>query len=270
MTSCPAEVHVAGLAFDSIADSYDSIFTATLIGRSQRSAVWAKAAAVFHAGDRVLELNCGTGEDALFLARRGVRVTACDASSRMIEQARERATKEFPSAPINFHALCTEHLDDLETGVLFDGVFSNFSGLNCVDDFPQASRLIANRLKPGGQVLLCLSSRFCLWEILNYSIRGNLNKAFRRCSGVTAAKLAEHSFPVYYPTLSSLLQSLRPAFRLLSVTGIGVAVPPSYMEGWARRHPQLLSICEAADRMISSWPGVRAMGDHILLHLERM
>ena len=63
---------IAGEAFDTLAESYDTIFTSTIIGRSQRSVVWAKAAAVFRAGDRVLELNCGTGEDALFLARRGV------------------------------------------------------------------------------------------------------------------------------------------------------------------------------------------------------
>jgi ubiquinone/menaquinone biosynthesis C-methylase UbiE len=261
---------VAGAAFDTIAESYDSIFTSTVIGRSQRSAVWAKAAEVFRAADRVLELNCGTGEDALFLARRGVAVTACDASQGMIEHARARVANEFPSAPITLHALSTEQLDQLESEELFDGVFSNFSGLNCVEDFPRAARLISDRLKSGAQVLLCLSSRVCVWEILNYLLRRNPRKAFRRLSGVTAANLSQHSFPVYYPTLRSLLRSLGPAFRLLSVTGIGVAVPPSYMEDWARNHRSLVRVCEAVDRVLCNCPGFRVVGDHLLLHLERV
>lgn len=261
---------IAGAAFDTIAESYDSIFTSTIIGRSQRSVVWAKAAEVFRAGDRVLELNCGTGEDALFLARRGVSVTACDASQGMIAHARARVDNEFPSAPIALHPLSTEQLGQLDSDELFDGVFSNFSGLNCVEDFPHAGRLISSRLKSGAQVLLCLSTRFCLWEILYYSFRANRHKAFRRCSGVTAANLSEYSFPVYYPTLRSLLQSLRPAFRLISVTGIGVTVPPSYMEDWARKNQGLMRFCETADRIVCRWPGLRVLGDHMLLHLERV
>lgn len=262
-------VHAAGLAFDAIAHSYDSIFTDTLIGRSQRFAVWNKTSEVFRAGDRILELNCGTGEDALFLARRGVSVVACDASHNMIEQAQYRVATEFPAATVEFHAIATEQLDQLAADATFDGAFSNFSGLNCVEDFPLAARLIADRLKSGAQVLFCLSSRFCLWEIFYYLLRGNVRKAFRRCGGVTAARLVQNSFQVYYPTLGRLMQSLRPAFRLISVTGIGVAVPPSYMEDWVRQHPRLLRLCEAADRVLGRWPGLRVLGDHMLLHLER-
>ncbi|MCL4218639.1 MAG: methyltransferase domain-containing protein, partial [Candidatus Hydrogenedentes bacterium] len=39
-------------------------------------------------GTRVLDLACGTGMHALFLAERGARVHACDASGAMIAHAR--------------------------------------------------------------------------------------------------------------------------------------------------------------------------------------
>jgi ubiquinone/menaquinone biosynthesis C-methylase UbiE len=270
MIAVSSETHLAGAAFDTVAAFYDSTFTTSLIGRAQRSAVWAKAAQVFRAGDHVLELNCGTGEDALFLARRGIAVTACDASTRMIEQARFRTANELSAAPIEFRTLCTEELDQLDHDLLFDGVFSNFSGLNCVSDIHQAAQLISHRLKSGAQLLLCLSTRFCLWEIFYYTLRGNLRKAFRRCSGVTAAQLGPHSFPVYYLTLNSLLQSLGPEFRFLSVKGIGISVPPSYLEKWARGHTRMIDFFESIDKIIGGWPGFRVVGDHMLVHLERV
>ena len=89
--------HQAGLAFDSLAERYDDIFTNSLIGRAQRHAVWTVATQTFQRGDHILELNCGTGEDALFLARLGMSVFACDASEKMIAVATRRRAVEAPT-----------------------------------------------------------------------------------------------------------------------------------------------------------------------------
>ena len=73
-------MHAVGLAFDTIAEQYDDLFTHSLIGRAQRNVVWEVLRHTFIPRERILELNCGTGEDALFLSRMGVSVHACDAS----------------------------------------------------------------------------------------------------------------------------------------------------------------------------------------------
>jgi ubiquinone/menaquinone biosynthesis C-methylase UbiE len=268
MTVAAQNLHPAGRAFDAIAKVYDSLFTTSRIGRSQRAAVWRKAATVFRSGNRVLELNCGTGEDALFLARRGIVVYACDASGEMIAQARARKAIEAPSAAVDFNVLCTESLESL-SGKCFDGIFSNFSGLNCVEDLSRTARVLAMLVHPGSQLLICLSTRFCVWEMLHYLLRGEVRKCFRRVGGVAQSSLGGHSVTVYYPTLSSVLKSFRPNFQLRSVTGIGVTVPPSYLEAWAERNEYMFRLCEAADRVICHMPGVRVLGDHMLLHLER-
>ncbi|MGB6689833.1 MAG: class I SAM-dependent methyltransferase [Terracidiphilus sp.] len=264
-----SDLHLAGSAFDTIAESYDSLFTTSTIGCSQRSAIWRKAKTVFQAGDRVLELNCGTGRDALFLASLGVAVTACDASVGMIRQARARKSEEAPRAAVDFRVLSTECLQELPPHLCFDGVFSNFSGLNCVADIQKTAKLLAGRIYPGGQLLLCMSTRFCAWEMLHYLSQGDVRKAFRRCRGTTQARMGPYSLPVYYPTVHALVHSFGRMFRLRSVTGIGVAVPPSYMESWARGNPLIFRMCESFDRVACSWPGIRVLGDHMLLHLER-
>jgi SAM-dependent methyltransferase len=156
----------AALVFDQMANEYDDVFTKSMIGRAQRDVVWNKLTQVFQSGDHILELNCGTGEDALFLARNGVSVTACDASQQMIKVASTRLRAEAPGAPITFNILPTERLRELHSTPLFDGAFSNFSGLNCVTDLKQTADDLATLLFPGASLLVCLSTRFCLWEML--------------------------------------------------------------------------------------------------------
>lgn len=269
MTATISGSSVAGLAFDGLAERYDAMFTFSLVGRSQRDVVWKRAAATFRRGNHVLELNCGTGEDAIYLASLGVSVTACDASARMIDHARAKEIQESSEARVEFLHLSTERLAELQEHLDFDGVFSNFSGLNCIDDLGAIATELAERLRPGAPLLLCISTRFCLWEILHYLSKGNLRKALRRCRGLSYATVGQVTFPVYYPTLSSLCDSFAPGFELRSVTGIGITVPPSYLEPWMARHPRLLQLLERVDEIIRDWPLARILGDHMLLHLEK-
>ena len=257
------------LAFDRMAADYDTIFTFSAVGRSQRDVIWKQLLSVFAPGSHILELNCGTGQDARFMARAGMTVTACDASPRMIEQARHRMAVENPEGNLEFFTLATEHLDALPATRPFDGLFSNFSGLNCVRDLRNVARLAAQRLKERAPLLLCLSTRFCLWEIAYFLLRGHPRKALRRCFGVSEARFGELCFPVYYPTLSQVRRAFAPEFRLISTAGVGIAVPPSYLESWVKDHSQLLRRMEAVDERIRRWPLLRVLGDHMLLHLER-
>ncbi|MGC1300556.1 MAG: class I SAM-dependent methyltransferase, partial [Alloacidobacterium sp.] len=111
---------------------------------------------------------------------------------------------------------------------------------------------------------------FCLWEILHYAARGNFRKAMRRWRGVSQARFDEHSFFVYYSTIRSLRRSFQPHFRLRAVTGIGITTPPSYLEGWIRKHPRLLAAMKHCDEALCDLPLFRNVGDHVLLSMERV
>ncbi len=231
--------------------------------------VWSVASQTFQRGDHILELNCGTGEDALFLARNGVSVFACDASERMIQIASQRLHKETTDVRVQFQLLPTERLREIESTTMFDGAFSNFSGLNCVSDLKQTANDLTKLLPPGAPLLICLSTRFCISEMVWFLLHGEFRKAFRRCSGRSTAKVGEFTVDVYYPTVRQLQKLFSPSFILQSITGIGVTVPPSYVESWIRKYPALLSLLRAIDKMISTRPGFRVVGDHVLLRFER-
>jgi SAM-dependent methyltransferase len=263
---CPA--NQAGLAFDTLAENYDAHFTRSSIGRAQRDAVWHKATEIFRDRLSILELNCGTGEDALFLAGRGHHVTALDASRAMIDRASRRKESEEPNATVDFRLLPTEYLGALPS-THFDAVFSNFSGLNCVDDLCGVGMQLAQRTSSGAPALVCFSTRFCLWESAWYLLRGEGRKAVRRWSGHSTAVLNGVSVDVHYPTVREIAKAFAPHFSLRSATGVGIFVPPSYLESWMQRSPRVLAMLAAVDRIVCRLPVLRSLGDHVLLHFVR-
>jgi ubiquinone/menaquinone biosynthesis C-methylase UbiE len=258
----------AGAAFDRLAEGYDRIFTDSLIGRAQRDAVWKVLIRTFQKNDNILELNCGTGEDAIFLAGKGISVFACDASQQMIDRAEQRLRHTSPQVSAVFCELPTERIGELHPETQFDGAFSNFSGLNCVADLSVVASSIERLIRQNGRLVLCFSTRFCLIEILYYLIRGQWRKALRRCKGYTEVTLDDVQFTVYYPTVRQIRRHFAPGFRLYSRTGIGVAVPPSYLEPWARRHPGIFRLLCRLEGLLATLPFFRSTGDHVLLCFE--
>lgn len=257
--------------FDAIAPRYDETFTATKVGQAQRGSVWRQVERVFHAGNRVLEIGCGTGVDACFLANHGIKVVACDISPAMIRVATRRAEAEGKLGLVEPRLLAAEDISTLRNGDRFDGAFSNFGALNCVEDMRQFARDLAILLKPGGTALLCFMGPSCLWEVAWYLARGNSGKAFRRFHrGGVVARLAEGAtIHVHYPSVHSLVRTFAPEFHLISITGIGVSVPPSYLEILANRFPRLFAIGVQADSLLGQCPGIRVLADHVLLLFQR-
>jgi ubiquinone/menaquinone biosynthesis C-methylase UbiE len=262
---------VCSAPFDAVASRYDETFTSSIIGQAQRAAVWKELTRAFQAGDRVLEIGCGTGVDACHLAERGVEVLACDASSQMIEVAAHRARQSDLQALVHTRTLRAEDIDLLSSDESFDGAFSNFGALNCVTDLRSVAEGLARLVKPGGIALLCWMGPCCLWETLFYLGQGEISKAFRRFhrNGVNARITDNSSLQIHYPSVRTLARSFGAGFRLKSVHGIGVAIPPSYLESWARRHQRTMKLCEGFDFWFGDWPGLRLLGDHVLVKLER-
>lgn len=257
--------------FDAVAARYDEMFTSSSIGLAQRAPVWKELARAFCGGDRILEIGCGTGVDACFLAERSVEVLACDPSSEMIAVAARRVRQNGLQALVRTQVLRAEEIPTLRPDELFDGALSNFGALNCVSDLAGLARNLARLLRPGAIVLFCWMGPCCLCEIVWYLGRGSKQKAFRRFgkNGVRAILADKAYVDVHYPSVKRLARIFAPEFRLRSVRGVGIAVPPSYLEPWARRHPQLLRVCEAADSWVARWPGIRMLGDHVLVRLQR-
>src|SRR5512136_207054 len=104
---------------------YDAEFTDTAVGGALRGIVWSRLARVFRPTQRILDLGCGTGADAIHLAMAGVSVVATDASPKMIAVARDKARQAGCLDRIEVESIRMEDVARSFNGPCFDGVFSN-------------------------------------------------------------------------------------------------------------------------------------------------
>lgn len=260
--------------FDGIAELYDSIFTESPIGRAQRSSVWEELASAFRPGSHVLEVGCGTGVDACFLAERGVSVTACDRSREMVRMTEMRirnCSSRFQNSFVLPRVMAAEQIGIQAREHRFDGAFSNFGVLNCVPDLWMFAEDLATVLKPRARVVLCLMGPCCAWEMVWFLVHGQRQRAFRRLtSHPIEARVGEYGvISVRYPTVRGLKRIFEPRFILKSVKGVGLLVPPTYVAGWTSRFPNYVDVARSADRLLSRCPGIRVLADHVLLTFER-
>jgi len=257
---------VSDYAFDTLAAHYDDHFTYTKIGGLLRQAIWRRFDINFHPGSRVLELNCGTGEDAVYLGRRGVQVLATDSSRAMIESTRQKVARAGLDDMVQVQQLAWEGLEELDAPP-FDGALSNFGGLNCVADLAGVARTLARRLQPGANTLLCVMGPLAPWELGWFLARGQLALAFRR---LRPGGVAWRGLMIHYPSIHKLRRAFQPLFHPQRVSAVGVLLPPPYAEGWAAKHPRLLERLNRWERRVETWPPLPWLADHYLLELERM
>lgn len=260
---------IAETYWDIAAETYERDFTGTLIGQTRRRAVLQRLERIFQPGQRILELNCGTGIDAVHLAGRGIRVLACDISPGMIHRARRLASATGAGDRIDFRVLATEKISILANEGPFDGAFSNFSGLNCVEDLSAVVEDLALLLKPGAPVLVCMMGRFVPWEITWFLAHRNWERAIHRLGQRhSRSHVEQDGLTICRPRVKEIVSLFAPRFRLRRWRGIGIAVPPSYTELSARRFPGLITLLAALDARIGGLPPFRSMADQVVLEFE--
>lgn len=255
-------------AFDRLAPSYDAL-TGGEAFQHQRRQTHEAFARWLPAGCRVLEIGCGTGVDTEYLAGAGRRVVACDPSEGMLSTTRRRLERSAGGDRVGLLSCGLEELprflDALDHGEGFDAIVSNFGALNCVASLAPLGAIARRHLRPGGALVLGLMGRACLWESLYFAARGRPAEAGRRRQGHVLVPVAGVDVPTFYHRTRELREVLGPGFALAAVQGVGVMVPPPYLESRWQQVPAAIRYAAAGlDRVVSSWPGLNQLGDHIL------
>lgn len=257
-------------AFSATAEKYDAFAEDHPHLTRIRTKVYEHVARVVPSGARILELNAGTGTDAVALAQRGYRVHATDIAPGMLARAQDKVDRLPPHLAdrVSIQQLSFTDLDVVE-GAPFDAVFSDLGGLNCTRDLRPVAASIARVVRPGGVAVLVLMPPICLWELAT-ALTGQFGLATRRLRrGGTRAHLEGRYFQVHYFTPERAIRALGPAWDVLSIEGLSVITPTAESRGLARRHPGAYrALAWLDDRLAQHWP-FREWGDFYILSLRR-
>jgi ubiquinone/menaquinone biosynthesis C-methylase UbiE len=255
-------------SYEAIAPLYDAAFVQNAAAMEQRRIAWDAMSKLFSPGSHVVDLACGTGEDAIFLARLGIQVTACDGSGAMAEIARQRVAREGLDSSVRVLQLTFEELRQLE-GQQFSGALSNFGGLDSVEDLRTFAQSLARLLPPGAPFLACMTSRFSLFELAGNLACFRPSRAVRRWKGYVEISKPPGAARYRCRTVEEIRNAFSAHFRLRSVTALGLLTPAISFGRWAEAHPALVQLLGRIDRPLRALPLLRVFGDHHLVSFTR-
>jgi ubiquinone/menaquinone biosynthesis C-methylase UbiE len=264
----PVEIALTSVqrAFSKQADHYDADDFANPILADWRLKVYHHLNYFMKSGSRVLELNAGTGIDAMHLVEAGHTVHATDVSPGMIQKISEKIQQSGRKERFTVQQCSFESLAAIQQEP-FDYVFSNFGGLNCCKDLHVVTRQLPGLLKPGGYLTWVIMPPICPWEWLQI-LKGNGN-AFRRLrkEGVMAHLEGEH-FLTYYHSLSDIQKSLGSRYQLMNKEGLGALSPPPSSMRFTLEHPMISGALKKMDRLACKHFPFNRWADHIIITFQ--
>jgi ubiquinone/menaquinone biosynthesis C-methylase UbiE len=248
---------------------FDELYSNDTIIQYKRDRVRSHILQYLKPGSSILELNSGTGEDATWFAQMGFKVHATDISTGMQDQLKQKV-KKCQLENLVSNELCSyTNLAQLKNKGPYDLIFSNFAGLNCTNELDKVLASLPPLLNPNGLITLVILPKFCLWETL-LIFKGKFRTAFRRffSSKGRTAHVEGTYFKCWYYNPSYITKRLKD-FDVLGIEGLCTIVPPSYIAGFAEKHPKAYSFLKKQeDRLKAKWPW-KYIGDYYIISLRK-
>jgi len=261
-------------SFNAVAAKYDLDFTNSNIGIGQRERVWEYLNNNLNHNQKlnILELNCGTGEDAIRFAEHGHFVVATDSSAEMLKIAAAKIKKLGLQKKVQTLNCDLKEMTSCNFNRKFDLIFSNFGGLNCLnpDEILKLSCDVLNLLKPNGRIITVIMPNFCLWESLYFISKFDFKKAFRRnTKSSLEVRIGNSSQKTWYYSPSTFAKIIKLNYIANAIKPIGIAIPPSYMEKSIGKKIKLMKFLCWLEKLMSPFPRISKFSDHFLIDLHK-
>lgn len=263
--------HLVATAFSKQSQKFDDIFSHNTIIQYKRSRVRDHFLQYLQPKSSILEINCGTGDDAIYFAQHNHKVHATDISKGMQQVLQQKIVAYNLQSNISNELCSFTELKSLKNKGPYHAIFSNFAGLNCTANLVDVLHSFNELLIEEGIVTLAIMPKFCLWETL-LICKGQIKIATRRFINRYGSKahVEGEFFNCSYYNASYIIKHLKPNFKLLSIEGLCTFVPPSYMLGFAEKYPSLFNFLKnIEDKVKTKWPW-KYMGDYYIISLQKI
>ena len=214
---------------------------------------------------KILEINCGSGIDAVYLAKNGCNVHATDIAPGMIDFVTSKIKSESLKENLSCERLSFNELNKLNPQK-YNHIFSNFGGLNCSseEELQEVFSLFKQLLSPHGKITLVLMPKICMWEFLKI-FKGD-KTAFRRLkkNGVLA-NIEGEQVHTYYHSATIIKKLLLKDFKNFKVENICFLAPTGNRVNFPEKYPVLFKSLGLLDDISNKIPFFRGYGDYYIL-----
>lgn len=254
-------------AFSKQSAVFDTLYKENKLSDYLRSKFREEIVSHLKSHSQLLELNCGTGLDAIYFAEKGHCLLATDNAPGMLAQLDRKVVEKNLGGQIKTFR-CSFHEIHKIQNKKFDHIISNFGGLNCTDNLKDVLIQLAPLLNDSGKITLMVMPKICPWELI-MAFKGNFKTAFRRFKKNTPAHIEGVHFLCYYYNPSYITHVLKRDFDLLTLKGIFITVPPEFYENFVDRYPRLFKILSRIDKAICSVFPFTSWCDHYMITLQK-
>lgn len=247
------------LVYDAFGENHENL-------NRMRRKFYAHIQNVMPPGGRLLEINAGTGQDAVELVNRGFRIHATDFAPGMITQIEVKVERLRLADRLTVQTCSFTELEKVDGGP-YDGLYSNSGGLNCIADLSVVTRGLPGLLKPGARVTWVIMPKICPWELAVIPKDRRVGTRRLHRGGVLAHVEGVH-FMTYYFSATQVARSFGPRFRRVRLEGLSTFTPTADNKTFAVNHPRLYRTLARLDDSLSQRAPFNGWGDFFMLTME--
>lgn len=257
--------------FDRVAPSFDSVLLRNPINAWMHEVNMAVLSSTFSPGSCLLELGCGTGTDAIELARGGCRVFGFDISKGMVAKAREKVLAERLEDRV---VIVDGRSRDLLQVLLkspwekFDGGYANFS-LTYEEDLFGLSDALARVLKPGAFFICTIPNRVVLSEVLIYGPQLRFRSVLWRFAKPLAKDVDNSLLEIHAYSPWQVRAAFQNRFELRALVGVPTFLPPVYLHPHYRRLGGAQRLVKWLDVHLARRYPWNRLGEHTIFKFQR-
>jgi len=215
------------IAYDIFSKDYDLGFLNNNIGTLCRKRVHAYLKRYIKENSFVLDIGCGTGEDALYVASLNCSVDAIDISKEMLKIAKNKSKSNPCGYRVRF---LKESVNSLKYNRDYDFVLLNFGVFNFIDDIPSFVEFIGKSLRDGGFLFIVSYNKLNFWEIIYFFIKKEISEIFRRKKQNLSLHTGGTKIIVHPYAPRDIKKILSNKLNPVKITPVNSFIPPAFFD----------------------------------------
>ncbi len=213
----------------------------------------------------VLEIGCGTGMDtahfgAIYPER---KIYGIDIAPAMVASAGKKIHDQS-LGNVRVAVGAPEDLEALFPGVQFDHVYVFFGALNTVADLRGISRILKNRIRPNGTMVLTFVNKWYLFDMLVDLLKLRFKRAFSRAREIWGGYSDVHQIESRCFSPRQIRRAFGEEFLITHTRGYSILYPAWYrVHLLSRLGSRVCNFLWQTDRLLSRTPAW-SLGEYAL------